>query len=158
MEELKQLENHLEWKRSVLYALIEEREVLVRLNNEHGLSLHNSIFLLRSEIDKDRHEIEKIEEEIEEEKMKMENAIEWVNEETKMFWENEAEQIEYAVNVGMTLEEMEDLVYTHISFLAEDESLNDITREFAQVGFDKVHTDDIAKVLYIQLKETYQLA
>lgn len=158
MEELKSLERHIEWKRSVYVALVHERESVKALISEFGLPLSNALHLLRKEIDKVEFDINEIERLIEIKKEEMNKVVKWVNEETELFYKNEGEQIQYAVNVGMTLDEMKDLVYTHISFLAEDESLNDITREFAQVGFDKVDTDQVAEVLYSDLKESYELS
>lgn len=158
MEELKSLERHIEWKKSVYVALVHERESVKALISEFGLSLSNALHLLRKEIDKVEFDINEIERLIEIKKEEMNKMVKWVNEETELFYKNEGEQVQYAVQVGMTLDEMKDLVYTHISFLAEDESLNDITREFAQAGFDKVDTDQVAEVLYNDLKESYELS
>ena len=47
----------------------------------------------------------------------------WANWETWNFMLYEGDSIQYSVQVGMSFEEVEDLVYTHISILAENEEM-----------------------------------
>ena len=92
--------------------------------------------------------------------MQMETYNGWTNWETWMFWEQEADAVQYSVQVGDTLEDLEDLIFTHISFLAEDlhlEDVADLTRDFVVAAYDKVNRKEIAEVLYEQLKESYEL-
>ena len=84
----------------------------------------------------------------------------WTNWETWVFWEYEADAVQYSVQVGFTLEDLEDLIFTHISFLAEDlqlEDVADLTRAFVIASYDEVNIKEIAEVLYDQLKEAYEL-
>ena len=84
----------------------------------------------------------------------------WANWETWNFMLHEGDSIQISVQVGMSFEEVEDLVYTHISILAENEemeSLSDIAREFATAGFDSVDIHEIAEAVYENLKEDYEL-
>ena len=84
----------------------------------------------------------------------------WANWETWNFMLHEGDSIQHSVQVGMSFEEVEDLVYTHISILAENEemeNLSDIAREFAMVGFDNVDIHEIAEAVYENLKEDYEL-
>ena len=90
----------------------------------------------------------------------METYKGWTNWETWMFWEQEADAVQYSVNVGDTLEDLEDLIFTHISFLAEDlhlENVADLTRAFVIASYDQVNIAEIAEVLYEQLVEAYEL-
>lgn len=84
----------------------------------------------------------------------------WTNWETWMFWKYEAEALQYGVQVGFTLEELESLVFTHISFLAEDlnmEEVEDLTRAYVHASYGAVNTKEIAKALYNRLAEAYEL-
>ena len=84
----------------------------------------------------------------------------WANWETWNFMQHEGYSIQVSVQVGMSFEEVEDLVYTHISILAENEemeNLSDIAREFATAGFDSVDIHEIAEVVYESLKDDYEL-
>ena len=90
----------------------------------------------------------------------METYKGWTNWETWMFWEYEADAVQYSVNVGDTLEDLEDLIFTHMSFLAEDlhlENVADLTRAFVIASYDEVNIKEIAEVLYEQLVEAYEL-
>ena len=84
----------------------------------------------------------------------------WTNWETWVFWEYEADAVQYSVQVGDPLEDLEDLIFTHMSFLAEDlhlENVADLTRAFVIASYDEVNRKEIAEVLYDQLKEAYEL-
>lgn len=84
----------------------------------------------------------------------------WANWETWNFMLHEGDSIQISVQVGMDFEEIEDLVHTHISILAENEemeNLSDIAREFAIAGFDSVDIHEIAEAVYENLKEDYEL-
>ena len=90
----------------------------------------------------------------------METYKGWTNWETWMFWEQEADAVQYSVNVGDTLEDLEDLIFTHMSFLAEDlhlENVADLTRAFVIASYDQVNIKEIAEVLYEVLVEAYEL-
>ena len=90
----------------------------------------------------------------------METYNGWTNWETWMFWEQEADAVQYSVQVGFTLEDLEDVIFTHISFLAEDlrlEDVADLTREFVLASYNQVNIKEIAEVLYEQLEEAYEL-
>lgn len=84
----------------------------------------------------------------------------WSSWETHMFWEQEADAVQYSVQVGDTIEDLEDLIFTHISFLAEDlhlENVADLTRTFVLASYEEVNIKEIAEVLYEQLVEAYEL-
>ena len=83
----------------------------------------------------------------------------WANWETWSFMLHEGDSIQHSVQVGMSFEEVEDLVYTHISILVENEGmedLSDIAREFATAGFDSVDIHEITEAVYESLKEDYE--
>ena len=84
----------------------------------------------------------------------------WTNWETWNFMLHEGEQIEYAIQIGMDLKEVTDVVFTHISILAENEAMeniSDIAREFATKGFDAVNIEEVAEAIYDNLKESHEL-
>ena len=84
----------------------------------------------------------------------------WANWETWNFMLHEGDSIQHSVQAGMDFGEVEDLIYAHISILAENEdveNLSDIVREFATAGFDRVNTYEIAEVVYESLKDDYEL-
>ena len=90
----------------------------------------------------------------------METYKGWTNWETWMFWEQEADAVQYSVNVGDTLEDLEDLIFTHISLLAEDlhlDNVADLTRAFVIASYNEVNITEIAEVLYEQLVDAYEL-
>lgn len=90
----------------------------------------------------------------------METYNGWTNWETWNFMLHEGNSIEYAVQVGMSYEEVEDVVYTHISILAENEAMeniSDIARAFATKGFDAVNIEEVAEAIYENLKESHEL-
>lgn len=90
----------------------------------------------------------------------MEKYNGYTNWETWNFMNYEGEQIEYAIQIGVDLEEVEDVVYTHISILAENEAMeniSDIARAFATKGFDAVNIEEVAEAIYDNLKESHEL-
>lgn len=79
----------------------------------------------------------------------------WANWETWNFYLHEQEQLEMFLQDDMSLEDVHDVVWTHISILAENEeteALSGIAQDLLRMAFEQVDTDEIAEALFESLQ------